>query len=1050
MVGTQIPLSGHYDYRLVALSVFISILAAYAALDLAGRVTSARGKARFFWLSGGALAMGTGIWSMHYIGMEALRLPVPVLYDWPTVLISMLAAVVASGIALFVVSRKTLGVTSVIVGSITMGSGIAAMHYIGMEAMRLPAMCHYSIRLVALSIVLAIVISGVALFLTFRFRGETTNWGWWKGVSALTMGAAIPVMHYVGMAAATFIPMPLVAAELHHAVEISALGIAAITLVTLVMLGLVFVLSIVDRRFTLQAMELRSGEKRYRQIVETAFDAFVGFGPSLVVEHWNPQAERTFGWTKSEALGRHLDQFVMLNRKTDEMGKTLRELLDECGPAEMQRRIEILARHKDRHEFPAEMAISSVRSGAVQMFAAFVHDVTERKQVEREREAAKEAAEAASQAKGDFLANMSHEIRTPLNGVIGMTELVLQTELTREQRDYLDTVRFSAESLLSVINDILDFSKIEAGKVELEEIDFDLRECLETTLRTVALRADEKGLELLCDVDSAVPNVFRGDPNRLRQIVVNLVGNAIKFTPEGEVALKVTTAPPKGTRYPLHFVVSDTGIGIAPEKLESIFHSFSQADTSTTREYGGTGLGLTISRRLVEMMGGQIRVESQVGKGSAFHFTIELECGVESTLSRTGSSHQGVLTGTRVLVVDDNRTNRRILERLLVGWGMEPQLVPDGQSALAMLQAAIETGRPYQLILTDMHMPKMDGFELVERIQGEDRTRMPTIMMLTSGKQHGDAVRCEQLGVAAYLLKPIRQAELREAIARVLGAMAENRETQMITSTVLEHSRDTNATLNVLLAEDNEVNQKLATRLLEKRGHSVVVVKNGREALEAIRKANYDLVLMDVQMPEMDGIEATAALRLAELETGLHLPVIAMTALVMKGDRERCIAAGMDGYLPKPIRSQELDEVLDNCVARKTRSTGSAELASVPPPMNLQEAIDARELLERVGDERDFLAELVNTFRDDFPKQLETMTTALKDGNATQLTLAAHSLKGALSNLAAPRAAVLAAGVEAAGKSGNFPSAEIALKDLRPELARVVDALNALCEEIVQ
>lgn len=272
----------------------------------------------------------------------------------------------------------------------------------------------------------------------------------------------------------------------------------------------------------------------------------------------------------------------------------------------------------------------------------------------------------------------------------------------------------------------------------------------------------------------------------------------------------------------------------------------------------------------------------------------------------------------------------------------------------------------------------------------------------------------------------------------------------MITSTVLEHSRDTNATLNVLLAEDNEVNQKLATRLLEKRGHSVVVVKNGREALEAIRKANYDLVLMDVQMPEMDGIEATAALRLAELETGLHLPVIAMTALVMKGDRERCIAAGMDGYLPKPIRSQELDEVLDNCVARKTRSTGSAELASVPPPMNLQEAIDARELLERVGDERDFLAELVNTFRDDFPKQLETMTTALKDGNATQLTLAAHSLKGALSNLAAPRAAVLAAGVEAAGKSGNFPSAEIALKDLRPELARVVDALNALCEEIVQ
>ena len=343
----------------------------------------------------------------------------------------------------------------------------------------------------------------------------------------------------------------------------------------------------------------------------------------------------------------------------------------------------------------------------------------------------------------------------------------------------------------------------------------------------------------------------------------------------------------------------------------------------------------------------------------------------------------------------------------------------------------------------------MNGFELVERIQGEDRSPMPTIMMLTSGKQHGDAARCEQLGVAAYLMKPIRQAELREAIARVLGAMAENRETQMITSTVLEHSRDANAALMVLLAEDNAVNQKLATRLLEKRGHSVVVAKNGREALEAIRNAEYDLVLMDVQMPEMDGIEATAALRAAERETGRHLPVIAMTALVMKGDRERCLACGMDGYLPKPIRSQELDEVLDKYVAGKAHGSAPAEQASPESLAVIQEAIDARELLERIGDEREFLGELVNTFRDDFPKQLETMTVALKDRNATQLTLAAHSLKGALSNLAAQRAAGLAAGVESAGKSGDFSSAELGLRDLKPELARVVDALNALCQETV-
>ncbi|MGA7525126.1 MAG: response regulator [Acidobacteriaceae bacterium] len=1051
MAHLPLPLQGHYDDRLVALSVFIAILAAYAALDLAGRVTSAHGRARSFWLSGGAVAMGTGIWSMHYIGMEALRLPVRVDYDWPTVLVSLLAAVGASGIALFLVSRKTLGKMAVAIGSIAMGSGIAGMHYIGMAAMRLPAMCTFSIPLVTLSVVLAIVISAVALSQTFRFRGETADWGWRKTASAVVMGSAIPVMHYVGMAAATFYPMPLNTADLRHAVSISTLGISAITLVSLVMLGLVFVLSIVDRRFSLQAMEIRSGALRYRQIVETAFDAFVGFDAALLVEHWNPQAERMFGWTKTEAAGRPLGDFLLLDRKPADTARTLPGLLDANDNAEMQARMEVVALRRDGRQFAAEMAISSVQTGAKKLFAAFIQDVTERKDADRERESAKEAAEAASRAKGEFLANMSHEIRTPLNGVIGMTELALQTDLTREQREYLDTVRFSAESLLTVINDILDFSKIEAGKIELETVDFDLRECLETTLRTLALRADEKGLELLCDVRPEVPEQLRGDSNRLRQVLMNLLGNAIKFTHTGEVALKVGCREPEHGKCTLQCEVSDTGIGIAPGKLESVFHSFSQADASTTREYGGTGLGLTISRSLVEMMGGRIWVESVLGKGSSFHFTVELEPGEKPAHPTNPASSQqsNVLDGIRVLVVDDNRTNRRILEGLLAGWGMEPELASDGEGALAALHASCEKGSPFQLVLTDMHMPKMDGFELIERIRDEDGTRAATIVMLTSGGHRGDAARCEALGVAAYLLKPIRQAELREAIARVLGAMAENRSAHIMTRESLEIGP--RITLRVLLAEDNEVNQKLARRLLEKRGHQVVVVRNGLEALDAVRREPFDLVLMDVHMPEMDGIEATQLLRAEERETNRHQAIVAMTALVMKGDRERCLEAGMDGYLPKPIRSQELDQVLERYTAQKQHSTAPESASPVAAnghsiAAGAAPSVNSDDLLDRIGGDRGFLAELLETFREDHTQQMDNIRAALETRDAVQLMHTAHSLKGALSNLAAPTAAALAADIEGAAKASDFPRAGTALRMLEPELARVLETLDALCQ----
>ena len=778
----------------------------------------------------------------------------------------------------------------------------------------------------------------------------------------------------------------------------------------------------------------------------------------------NPAFERLYGYSTEEIKSKNLDSLITTPETASEAAQYTREamagLVHKIG--KRRRKDGLLV---DVEIFGVPVLVDGERVGAY----AIYHDITELMRARRE-------AEEANRAKSEFLANMSHEIRTPMNGVMGMLELALDTQLTSEQRDYLQTSLQSAEALLSLLNDILDFSKIEAGRLELEAIDFNLRNAVEDVAYNLANRAEDKGLELACLIHPDLLADLRGDANRLRQILVNLVGNAIKFTHQGEVVIRAEPIEETETHAKIHFSVQDTGVGIPPERLAAIFERFTQADGSTTRKFGGTGLGLTISKQLVEMMGGRIGVESIPGVGSTFWFELTFEKQPDEKRGMAPLSIAPVnMSEARILCVDDNQTNRMVLTRMVEGFDCHIDAVATGAKALEALRRAHRAGDPYHIVLLDMQMPGMDGEQTANAIKSDPAVKDVKIIILTSMGKRGDASRLQALGCSGYLLKPVKQQMLYEAMVAVLGRV-EDEGPALITRHTLSEQRRFD--LRILLAEDNPINQKLAVVLLQKAGYSVDAVETGEQAVEKVKAENYSAVLMDVQMPEMDGFEATRHIRAFESkQPGRHTPIIAMTAHAMKGDRERCIEAGMDDYVAKPLEPRVLFNVLDRWLQKQTESQepplGEAQdysfdknnfamdfddglFGEAGSPASDAEAlpapwldpgpdvipVDLEAALVHFDGDRDFMLEMCRDFRDHLPKRVEELLFALRGVDINLLTRQAHTLKGVALNFNADYLAKLSARLEECCRNESLTEASVLVEKIEKEAVRVGEYLS--------
>lgn len=796
---------------------------------------------------------------------------------------------------------------------------------------------------------------------------------------------------------------------------------------------------------------LKQSDARFRRFVNSDIIGIVNTDKNDNIIKANNEFLRMVGYTREELEEGKVTWEKITPEEHNHLEEELQIRLQETGECP-PRELEYI--RKDNSRIPALVGMTLLGDSEKEAIY-FALDMTAQKKVEAELQAAKETADAANRAKSDFLANMSHEIRTPMNAVIGMTELVLDTEIGADQRDYLEMVLQSAESLLSIINDILDFSKIEAGKLELDPMPFQLYENLGDTMKSLAVRAGKNWLELITDIHHDVPKMVYGDGQRLRQILINLVGNAIKFTPQGEIVLTVKLVNETKEGFELEFAVSDTGIGISSSKLHHIFNAFEQADTSTTRQFGGTGLGLSISQRLVNLMGGEISVESEVDKGSTFSFNAWFGKLSEAEYPQSTDRDTVDLVGLRVLVVDDNQNNRRILNEMLLNWKMNPVVAPNVTQALQHIRQQQRAGTPFDLILSDVNMPDQDGFTLVELLHEDEELDSPVVMMLTSGDRPEDLGRCQELGIAAHLIKPLKQSELFDTVATVMGKLAPS---VMIDRIPPDHHKPIVSNLDILLAEDSLANQKLAVGLLNKRGHQVTVVNNGHEAVEAVKAHDYDLILMDVQMPDMDGFEATAAIRDLEDGTPKHIPIVAMTAHAMKGDRERCLRFGMDAYLSKPIRAKQVYDTIEFLAATSQSlnseiplETGANVEEPEQPSLSTQEYLNQvsekersclQAALEAVDFDEELLTDFVTAIVAESPNHVLQAREAFEKKDLDTLKRVAHTIRGTMRTLGMEETCELAAELEEKAKDNQLAGGELLLDQLNTNVTEISKILQ--------
>jgi len=786
--------------------------------------------------------------------------------------------------------------------------------------------------------------------------------------------------------------------------------------------------------------QLKESEERYRDLFENANDLIQSAGPDGSLIYVNRAWRETLGYSEEEVCKLSLFDIIHPASLPHCM-----EMFGRVMSGEKLDHVEAMFVTKDGRTITVEGSSScSMKEGKPVATRSIFRDISERKRFEAELAQARDAALESARLKAEFLANMSHEIRTPMNAIIGMSGLLLDTDLTAEQREFAETVRSSAEALLTLMNDILDFSKIEAGKLTFETMDFDLRNAVEGAVDLLAEAAQSKGVELFSLVYSDVPTELRGDPGRLRQVLVNLLSNAVKFTGQGEVIVRVTKETDLGERALLRFAVSDTGIGIPEEAQRRIFDVFSQADGSTTRKYGGTGLGLAISRQLVELLGGQIGVESAPGKGSTFWFTASFEKQPEQTAPREAPGHQ--LEGLRVLIIDDNATNRKLVHHQVTSWGMRNGTAESGAEALTILRREAAAGDPYLIAILDMQMPEMDGLTLARAIKSDPAIAGTQLLMMTSlGRRDDAAIR--EAGVDLCLTKPVKQSQLFDCLATLAGEHLldppqQRRAAQVPTPKVQREGREQ---VRILVAEDNSVNQRVALRQLDRLGYAADGVANGMEALDALSRIAYDVVLMDCQMPEMDGYEAATEIRRREGDLK-HTTIIAMTANALEGDRERCFAAGMDDYISKPVKQEMLSEAIERWTAERTASDQREDL-SEPTPADSASVIDPGVIAELRGlqssTDPDFFNHLIDLFIEETPHRLAAIREALAKSNAEALGHEAHALKGSSAHLGATRMDSLCEILEEQGRSGSINGASAVLSVLEEEFGRVRKALEA-------